>query len=126
MIYRTIEFKKYKINSNAASIINIHILIYYDDQFKTWVAYCLELNLVTESKRQKNVIKYTIDLIRAHVNYALENNNWCFLWSFAPKPYWDKYNYEQTNKNNKIYKGNLILKKHTNFSIEILIKTKKK
>ena len=53
-----------------------------------WVAHCLELNLVTVAETDKEVESDIIDVISAHVRYALENDNLEYMYHPAPLNIW--------------------------------------
>jgi len=56
-----------------------------------WVAHCLELNLVTVAETAKQVEADMIDVIIAHVRYALENDNLAYMSHPAPAEVWNDF-----------------------------------
>ncbi len=56
-----------------------------------WVAHCLELNLVTVAETVEQVEADMIDVITAHVRYALENNNLAYMSHPAPPEVWKDF-----------------------------------
>lgn len=56
-----------------------------------WVAHCLELNLVTVAETAKQVEADLIDVIIAHVRYALENDNLAYMSHPAPSEVWKDF-----------------------------------
>jgi hypothetical protein len=56
-----------------------------------WVAHCLELNLVTVAETAKQVEADMIDVIIAHVKYALENDNLAYMSHPAPSEVWKHF-----------------------------------
>jgi hypothetical protein len=57
----------------------------------TWVAHCLELNLVAEAETVEQVEQDIIDIITAHVRYALENDNLSYMYHSAPSNVWREF-----------------------------------
>jgi hypothetical protein len=53
-----------------------------------WVAHCLELNLVAVAETVEQVESDIIDVIVAHVRYALENDNLEYMFHPAPPDVW--------------------------------------
>jgi len=56
-----------------------------------WVAHCLELNLVTVAETLDQVQSDIIDVIIAHVRYALENDNLEYMYHPAPPNVWKDF-----------------------------------
>jgi len=56
-----------------------------------WVAHCLELNLVTVGETLEQVESDMIDVIAAHVRYALENDNLSHMYHPAPQAVWREF-----------------------------------
>ncbi|MEI7451547.1 MAG: hypothetical protein WCJ75_18220 [Desulfomonile sp.] len=56
-----------------------------------WVAHCLELNLVTVAETDKEVESDIIDVIVAHIRYALENDNLEYMYHPAPLNVWKDF-----------------------------------
>lgn len=56
-----------------------------------WVAHCLELNLVTVADTPEQVESDMIDIITAHVRYALQNDNLSHMFHPAPQAVWKEY-----------------------------------
>jgi hypothetical protein len=56
-----------------------------------WVAHCLELNLVAEADTMEQVESDIIDIIAAHVRYALENDNLSYMFHPAPPDVWKDF-----------------------------------
>lgn len=71
---------------------SLHVLIFEED--KEWVAHCLEFDIVATAKDMTSVKKDIFDLIKTHIEYAIENNNMANLFKPAPpevwKPFWSK------------------------------------
>ena len=53
-----------------------------------FIAHCLELDIVTTSKYEKEVINDILDLVKAQVNYAFSNDNLVHLFHPAPPEVW--------------------------------------
>jgi len=56
-----------------------------------WVAHCLELNLVAVAKTAEQVESDIIDVIVAHVRYAIENENLEYMYHPAPANVWKDF-----------------------------------
>jgi len=56
-----------------------------------WVAHCLELNLVAEAETVEQVEADIIDIIIAHVRYAIENDNLTHMYHPAPESVWKDF-----------------------------------
>lgn len=56
-----------------------------------WVAHCLELNLVAVAATDKQVESDILDLIVAHVRYALENDNVAHMYHPATESVWKEF-----------------------------------
>jgi len=66
----------------------LNILIKEEDGL--WVAHCLELDIVTTADSQTQVEADLIDLVKAQVAYAVENDNLDYLLKKAPREAWDE------------------------------------
>jgi hypothetical protein len=56
-----------------------------------WVAHCLELNLVAVAQTAEHVEADIIDIIVAHVRYAIENDNLEHMYHPAPPHVWKAF-----------------------------------
>ena len=56
-----------------------------------WVAHNLELNLVAVAETLEQVEADIIDIITAHVRYALENDNLGYMAHAAPPDVWNDF-----------------------------------
>lgn len=77
------SFKK----AGAPMVFNV-LVKQEDDLF---VAHCLELDVVTASKRRGKVLSDIKDLIIAQVDYAFSNNNLDYLYRSAPPEVWKEF-----------------------------------
>lgn len=68
--------------------IRLNVLIYKDGD--EWIAHCLQMDLVASSKSEKKVEDDIIDLIKAQVIYAIENDNMGYIFKQAPADEWAK------------------------------------
>lgn len=66
--------------------ISLHVLIFEEDG--EWVAHCLEFDIVATAIDITAVKKDIFDLIKAHIEYAIENNNMAYLFNPAPPEAW--------------------------------------
>lgn len=69
--------------------VSLHVLISEED--KEWVAHCLEFDIVATAKDFTSVKKDILDLIKAHIGYAIENNNMAYLFKPAPPEVWKAF-----------------------------------
>lgn len=67
-----------------------------------FVAHCLELDIVTTSKNEKEVISDILDLVKAQVNYAFSNDNLVHLFHPAPPEVWEEFYACEKQKEQKI------------------------
>ena len=67
-----------------------------------FVAHCLELDIVTTSKDEKEVISDILDLVKAQVNYAFSNDNLVHLFHPAPPEVWEEFYACEKQKERKI------------------------
>ena len=68
--------------------IKLNVLIYKEDS--EWIAHCLQMDLVAANESKEDVQDDIIDLIKAHVSYALENDNVDHIFKPAPAEEWEK------------------------------------
>jgi hypothetical protein len=69
-----------------------------------WVARCLELNLIAEAETAEQVESDIIDIIIAHVRYALENDNLGFMYHPAPMSVWKDF-FRCSDREEASYRG---------------------
>jgi len=69
--------------------IGLDILIKKEEDY--FLAHCLQFDIVATADTLKDVRKDIIDLCRAHIEYAHENDNLEYLFSPAPKEVWAEY-----------------------------------
>jgi hypothetical protein len=68
--------------------IKLNVLIYQENE--EWIAHCLQMDLVATSKSAQEVERNIIDLVKAQVIYALENDNLGYIFKPAPPEEWAK------------------------------------
>ncbi len=68
--------------------IRLNVLIYQEGQ--EWIAHCLQMDLVTTGASERQVEREVIDLIKAQVIYAIENDNLGNVFRQAPAEDWAK------------------------------------
>jgi len=56
-----------------------------------WVARCLELGLVTVAETMEQAESDLMDVIMAHVSYAIENDNMEHMYHPAPPEVWKEF-----------------------------------
>lgn len=74
----------------------------------TWVAHCLELNLVAEAETAEQVESDIKDVIMAHVRYAFENDNVTHMYHPAPASVWKDF-FKCADREEASYPGKMIL-----------------
>jgi len=65
---------------------HLDVLLYRDEQ--QWVAHCLQLDLVEYGHTRKAAQAAILDVIRAHIEYAIEHDNMEYLFHPAPSDVW--------------------------------------
>lgn len=68
-----------------------HLKILIKKEEKQYIAYCLELGLVSCGKTHEEAEQNIKDIIRIHIEYAIENNNLKYLFSPLIKNIWQEY-----------------------------------
>jgi hypothetical protein len=67
----------------------LNVLLYRADGM--WTAHCLQLDLVECARTQEQAQSNVLDVIRAHIEYALEHDNMEHLFQPAPAEYWQLF-----------------------------------
>ena len=67
--------------------MTLNILLYKEDDL--FVAHSLEFDIVTSAISEYQVRIDILDLIKAHITYALENDNLEHLYRPAPPEFWN-------------------------------------
>jgi hypothetical protein len=62
-----------------------------EDTDYIWVIYCLELDLVTAAKNRYQAWRDMKDVVRAHIGFAMENDNMKHCFHSAPQELWTDY-----------------------------------
>ena len=70
--------------------LQFKILIKRDEDGR-WTGHCLELDIVTTADSPDEAEGDIVDLIRAQVTYAIENDNMEYLYKDAPPEVWHEY-----------------------------------
>lgn len=73
--------------------IKLNVLVYREEN--EWIAHCLQMDLVAASEDKVSVQDDIIDLIKAHVVYALENDNIDHIFKSAPAEEWERLSRSQ-------------------------------
>ena len=71
--------------------IKLNVLIYKESN--EWIAHCLQMDIVTTGQDEKDVEKDIINIIKAQIIFALQNNNLSNLFKPAPEEEWAKLEY---------------------------------
>lgn len=93
--------------------VSLHILITITEEDNEWVAHCLEFDIVATAEDIASVKKDILSLIKAHIEYAIKNNNMAYLFKPAPpevwKAFWSKKTQvcDTTSFETKTHKRNL-------------------
>ena len=67
----------------------LNVLLYREDGM--WTAHCLQLDLVECARTLEQAESNVLDVIRAHIEYALEHDNMEHLFHPAPAEYWQLF-----------------------------------
>ncbi len=70
----------------AEQTIKLDVVFYREDN--QFVAHCLQLDIVTSANTMEQARCDIEDLIKAHVEYTIENDNWDYFYHRAPDKYW--------------------------------------
>ena len=65
------------------------VLLYEDEG--GWAAHCLQLDLVECADTPETAMGNMLDVIRVHVEYAIENDNVEYLFHPAPPDVWKRF-----------------------------------
>lgn len=74
--------------SREATPQPLDVLCYREDGHD--VAHCLEMDLVATASTRDAAVRDLVDVLRAHVRYAVEQDNLVHLFKPAPEEYWAK------------------------------------
>jgi hypothetical protein len=67
----------------------LNVLLYREDGM--WTAHCLQLDLVECARTLPGAQSSILDVIRAHIEHALEHDNMEHLFRPAPAEYWQLF-----------------------------------
>jgi len=67
----------------------LNVLLYREGS--RWVAHCLQLDLVECARTLEEAQSNMLDVIRAHMEHALEHDNMEHLFQPAPAEYWQLF-----------------------------------
>jgi hypothetical protein len=67
----------------------LNVLLYREDGM--WAAHCLQLDLVEYARTMNEAQSNVLDVIRAHIEHALEHDNMEHLFRPAPAEYWQLF-----------------------------------
>ena len=67
----------------------LNVLLYREDC--RWTAHCLQLDLVECARTVREAQSNILDVIRAHIEHALEHDNMEHLFQPAPAEYWQLF-----------------------------------
>lgn len=63
----------------------------YDRKIKKYIVHCLELDLVADGASREEAESNLTDIIQAHLDFAMENDNWDNVFHPAPPDVWAKF-----------------------------------
>lgn len=69
-------------------LLQLNIVIYKEEG--EWLAHCLELDLVTTSENPRQAYDDMRDVIKAHIEFAVKNDNWQHIFKPAPPEAWNR------------------------------------
>jgi predicted RNase H-like HicB family nuclease len=72
------------------SNMHLHVVFYCEDG--DWYGHCLEFDLVESGDTIDEAKQNIIDVTRAHVEYAIKNDNMEYLFHGAPYEAWKRFN----------------------------------
>ena len=67
----------------------LDVLLYREDG--RWTAHCLQLDLVECGRTAQAALSDVLDVIRAHIEWAIEHENMEHLFHPAPPEYWKMF-----------------------------------
>ena len=67
----------------------LDVLLYRDQS--RWTAHCLQLDLVECGRSAQAALSDVLDVIRAHIEWAIEHDNMAHLFHPAPPEYWKMF-----------------------------------
>lgn len=70
------------------AVLHLDIVIYNEEN--EWIAHCLQLDLVTTGKSSRDAYNDMRDVIKAHIESAVENDNWEHIFKSAPLEAWNR------------------------------------
>jgi hypothetical protein len=73
----------------------------FDKEIHKYVVHCLELDLVADGSSVEEAESNLIDTVKAHLDFAIRNNNWGNVFHPAPPEIWAKFAkmaYKKTGK----------------------------
>jgi hypothetical protein len=68
--------------------IRLNIIVHEEEN--EYVAHCLEMDIVATNSTSRKAVNDLIDLIKAQITFAIENNNEDYLLRSAPFNVWEK------------------------------------
>lgn len=68
---------------------HLDILLYRETE--GWAAHCLQLDLVEIAASENEAFEAIVDVVRAHIEYAIENDNMENVFSPAPADVWKRF-----------------------------------
>jgi len=77
--------------STKGNARSFFVNIFIKKEADEFVAHCLELDLVATARTDKQVRSDIIDIVMAHIDYALYNDNLENMFHPAPKEIWEEF-----------------------------------
>jgi predicted RNase H-like HicB family nuclease len=78
-----------KPSKTTSPVFLLNVLLYREDG--RWTAHCLQLDLVECARTVEEAQSNILDVIRAHIEHALEHDNMEHLFHPAPAAYWQLF-----------------------------------
>ena len=71
--------------------LTLNALGYFDDESQKHIVHCLELDLVADGNSPDEAVSNLIDVIKVHLEFTYENDNWDYIFHPAPPELWAKF-----------------------------------
>jgi predicted RNase H-like HicB family nuclease len=75
--------------AQESSGMRLRVVFYQDDG--DWYGHCLELDLVESGATREEAKASVLDVIRAHVEWAIQHENMEHLYRSAPMEFWTRF-----------------------------------
>lgn len=79
------------ISTDEKDIVNLHVLIHYDEEYKVYNALALEFDIVGEGKRKNEALKEVLESLMNQVSFCIAYNNRDKIVHPSPDKYWRRF-----------------------------------